>query len=105
MNKFIESDIKTGLQYLKVGIMNALSDIEKGECDNVILGDYVPFSLVVKCAEERGWKEYEGIEHDPIETNGWEVDCWYYMTLPDGKLVYISSCLWKGQATEITVEK
>ena len=31
MNKYIKTDIEQGIQYLKVGIMNALSNIESGE--------------------------------------------------------------------------
>lgn len=85
--------------------MNALAAIEKEECEEITLGEHIPFSLVVECAEERKWKEYEGTEHDIIDTNGWEVDCWYYMTIPNGKMVCISSCLWKGLPTKIEIEK
>ena len=57
MNKYIKSDIEQGLKYLKVGIMNALNDIESGKEKIIILGDYIPFSLIVGCAEEKGWEE------------------------------------------------
>lgn len=101
MNKYIKSDIEQGLQYLKTGIMNALADIESGEEELIVLGDYVPFSLVVECAEERGWKENESQDFD---TNGWECDCWYYMITPNNKKVYIESCLWKGYRTKISID-
>ena len=31
MHKYIKTDIEQGLKYLKVGIMNALANIESGE--------------------------------------------------------------------------
>ena len=97
MNKYIKTDIEQGIQYLKVGIMNALADIESGEKE-IILGNHVPFSLVVECAEQRGWKEDKLKDWD---TNGWECDCWYFMITPNNKLVEIWSSLWKGQKTRI----
>ena len=37
-------------------------------------------------------------------TNGWQVDCWWYMYTPDGrKNVCIESCLWLGQPTKLKV--
>lgn len=101
MNKYIKTDIEQGLKYLKTGIMNALVDIESGEEELIVLGDYVPFSLVVKCAEERGWEKNES---QGFDTNGWECDCWYYMITPNGKKVYIESCLWKGCRTKISID-
>lgn len=99
MNKFIKSDIEQGLQYLKTGIMNALADIESGEKE-IILGDYIPFSLIVKCAEERGWVS------EDFDTNGWEADCWYTMRLPNTEIkVTIYSCLWKGQESAIRIDE
>jgi hypothetical protein len=102
MNKYIKTDIEQGLKYLKTGIMNALADIESGKEDEIILGDYVPFSLVVNCAKQRGWITDEQQSDD--WTNGWEVDCWWYMYTPDGKInVCIESCLWEGQQTTLRV--
>jgi hypothetical protein len=103
MNKYIKTDIEQGVQYLKIGIMNALADIESGEKE-IILGDYIPFSLIVKCAEEREWKSWYNDLSEDFDTNGWEVDCWYYMWTPDNKYAMISSCLWKGQKTSIALE-
>ena len=102
MDKYIKTDIEQGLQYLKTGIMNALADIESGKEDEIILGDYVPFSLVVHCARQRGWTDDEQQSDD--WTNGWEVDCWWYMYTPDGRInVCIESCLWEGQQTTLRV--
>jgi len=102
MNKYIKTDIEQGLKYLKTGIMNALADIESGKEDEIILGDYVPFSLVVHCARQRGWMDDEQQSSD--WTNGWEVDCWWYMYTPNGKInVCIESCLWEGQQTTLRV--
>lgn len=100
MNKYIKTDIVQGLQLLKTGIMNALANIENGDEKEIVLGEYVPFSLVVKCAEERGWKEDE---HNDFDINGWECDCWYYMITPNEKVVMIESCLLKGLDTKISV--
>jgi hypothetical protein len=103
MNKYIKTDIEQGLKYLKTGIMNALADIESGKEDEIILGDYVPFSLVVHCARQRGWTDDENQSCDDW-TNGWEIDCWWYMYTPDGrKNVCIESCLWEGQQTTLRV--
>jgi hypothetical protein len=102
MNKYIKTDIEQGLQYLKTGIMNALADIESGKEDEIILGDYVPFSLVIHCAKQRGWTDDEKQPDD--WTNGWEIDCWWYMYTPDGRInVCIESCLWQGQQTTLRV--
>ena len=104
MNKFIKSDIEQGLQYLKTGIMNALADIESGEKE-IILGDYVPFSLVVKCAEEREWESWTDDLSEDFDTIGWEVDCRYTMRLPNtGVKVTIYSCLWEGQETKLIID-
>ena len=98
MNKYIKTDIEQALILLRAAINNALYDIENGIEDEIILGDHVPFSLVVECAEQRGWKEDEFQDFD---TNGWECDVWYHMITPDNKNIEIWSCLWKGQETRI----
>ena len=98
MNKYIKTDIEQALILLRAAINNALYDIENGIEDEIILGDHVPFSLVVECAEQRGWKEDEFQDFD---TNGWECDVWYQMITPDNKNIEIWSCLWKGQETRI----
>ena len=100
MNKYIKTDLEQGLKYLKAGIMNAMADIESGEEDDITLGRHVPFSLVVECALERGWK---ADEYSDFDTNGWECDCWYYMITPDNKTVMIESCLWEGCPTKLMV--
>lgn len=100
MHKFIESDVHNGLTYLKCAIMNALWDIEEGHETEIVLGKYVPFSLLVECAEQRGWVEDESEDWD---TNGWQCDCWYYMKTPKDQCVLFTSCLWKGQETKIEI--
>ena len=100
MNKFIKTDIEQALILLRTAINNALYDIENGIESEIILGDHVPFSLVVECAEDRGWIRDD--YHD-LDTNGWECDCWYYMLTPNNKSVEIWSCLWKGQKTRIRI--
>ena len=105
MNKYIKTDIEQGLKYLHTGIMNALADIESGNEKEIILGEFVPFSLVVECAEERGWTEMPYHDNDSM-TNGWEHDCWYYMRIPNTEIeVCIESCLWKGQRTKIYINE
>ena len=101
MNKYIKTDIEQGLKYLKTGIMNALADIENGE-QEIILGEHVPFSLVVECAEERGWRPFTDELDNDFDTNGWEIDYWYDMRLPNTEIkVVIAGCLWMGQKTKI----
>jgi hypothetical protein len=91
MNKYIKTDIEQGIQYLKIGIMNAFSDLESGEVDEINLGNFIPFSLIRKCAEERGYQET-----DEFETNGWDCDCWYYVQREHGKRICIEGNLWYG---------
>jgi hypothetical protein len=81
MNKYIKTDIEQGIQYLKVGIMNALSDLENEKEKEIRFGTPIPLQLIIHCAEERGW------ESNPIDdwTNGWEVDYWYRMIHPNRK--------------------
>ena len=98
MNKFIKTDIEQALILLRTAINNALYDIENGTESEIILGDHVPFSLVVECAENRGWIKDDYYDWD---TNGWECDCWYHMITPNNKFIEIWSCLFKGQETRI----
>ena len=102
MTKYIKTDIEQGLQYLKTGIMNALAALENCEEKDIILGSHVPFSLVVECAENIGWIA-DDYNNDDM-TNGWQVDCWYYIWTPNkARYVCIESCLWQGQKTELRV--
>lgn len=100
MNKYIKTDIEQGLQYLKTGIMNALSEIESGELDEIELGDFIPFSLVRKCAEERGYQQIED-----FDTNGWDCDCWLYMQRPNQKAICIEGNLWYGTSKIYITDK
>ena len=81
MNKYIKTDIEQGIQYLKVGIMNALSDLESGKEKEIYFEAPLPLQLIIKCAEERGWED----DHEDDLTNGWEYDYWYRMKSSDGK--------------------
>lgn len=81
MTKYIKTDIEQGIQYLKIGIMNALADIESGEEKEIRFETSLPLPLIIKCAEERGWED----DHEDDWINGWEVDYFYRMIHPDKK--------------------
>ena len=102
MNKYIESDIEQGLKYLKVGVMNALADIESGEEDEISLDGPIALSFIIKCAEERGWKEDPDMDWD--WTNGWEVDYFYYMITPLNKKVGIYGSLLESDNVRLVVD-
>ena len=99
MNKYIKTDIEQGLQYLKLGIMNALADIESGEVDEIELGDFIPFSLVRKCAEERGYQQID------FDINGQECNCWLYMQRSNQKAICIEGNLWYGTSKIYIADK
>ena len=79
MNKYIKTDIEQGIQYLKIGIMNALADLENGEEEIIRFNVPIPLQLIIKCAEERGWED----NHESDWTNGWSIDYWFCMTNPN----------------------
>lgn len=85
MNKYIKTDIEQGIQYLKVGIMNALSDIESGKEKEIRFETSLPLQLIIQCAEERGWED----DHEDDWTNGWGVDYFYRMINPNIKDKYL----------------
>ena len=101
MNKYIKTDIEKGLQYLKIGIMNAFADIESGREKEIQFETDLPLQLIIKCAEERGWEE----DMDDWDwTNGWEVDYWYYMKFPNKNIrLMISGSLLEGN-TELIID-
>ena len=102
MNKYIKSDIEQGLQYLKVGIMNAFADIESGKEKEIQFETDLPLQLIIKCAEERGWEENMD---DWDWTNGWEVDYWYYMKFPNKNIrLMISGSLLEGN-TKLIIDE
>lgn len=104
MNKYIKTDIEQGIQYLKAGIMNALVDLESGEEKGISFETSLPLRLIIKCAEERGWKE----DMDDWDwTNGWEVDYCYRMIHPDikDKCLHIDGSLLCGNTSLIIYEK
>ena len=95
MNKYIKTDIEQGIQYLKTGIMNALADLESGKEKGIRFETDLPLRLIIKCAEERGWKE--DMEDDRDWTNGWQVDYSYYMKFPNKNIrLMISGSLLEG---------
>lgn len=100
MNKYIKTDIEQGLQYLKIGIMNAFADIESGKVDEIYFGYYIPFSLIRKCSEERGYQQTKD-----FETNGWDCDCWYYAHRPNQKTICIEGNLWYGTSRMYIADK
>ena len=100
MNKFIKTDIEQGLQYLKIGIMNAFADIESGREKEIQFETDLPLQLIIKCAEERGWEE----DMDDWDwTNGWEVDYWYYMKLPNKNIRLMISGSLLERSTKLTI--
>lgn len=104
MNKFIKTDIEQGLQYLKTGVMNALADIESGEENEISLNGPIALSFIIKCAEERGWKEDPDMNWDDW-TNGWEVDYWYRMIHPNREdYLSIDGSLLRGNIINIKIE-
>ena len=100
MNALINSDIANAMVLLRAAINNAMDAIEKGEVEKIILGNHVPFSLVVEIAESRGWKDDE--YHNEDMTNGWQVDYWYYMKFPNKNIrLIISGSLLEGNTSLI----
>lgn len=100
-SKFIKTDIEQGLKYLKVGIMNALAEIESGASEDITLDGPIALKLIIDCAEERGWKEDPDMDWD--WTNGWEVDYSYYMITPNNQPVCICGSLLCGNSVSLTV--
>ena len=102
MNRYIKSDITHGIKYLKVGIMNALNDLEIGEEKEINFEAPIPLQLIIKRAEERGWKENMD---DWDWTNGWEIDYWYYMKLSNKNIrLMISGSLLEG-STKLIIDE
>lgn len=100
MNKYIKTDIEQGLKYLKIGIMNALNDLETGEEKEIDFEAPIPLQLIIKCAEERDWKM-----DDWDLTNGLKIDYWYRMSSPNikDKCLCVSGSLLSGN-TSISLE-
>lgn len=101
MNSYIKTDIEQGLQYLKVGVMNTLADIESGEENEIVLNGPIALQFIIDCAKERGWANDPDMDWD--WTNGWEVDYWYHMITPNQKRVVISSALLEGRKVKLRV--
>lgn len=97
MNNLI---IEQGLEFLKIGIMKALVDIESGE-NEVVLNGPISLSLIIQCANERSWIEDPDMDWD--WTNGWEVNYFYYMITPNNKKVGIYGSLLNSTRIEFSV--
>ena len=102
MNKYIKTDIEQGFTFLKIAINNALTDLEEGREKEIRFEAPIPLQLIIKCAEERGWKEdMDGWDW----TNGWQVDYWYYMKFPNKNIrLMISGSLLEGN-TKLIVNR
>ena len=87
MHKYIKTDIEQGLKYLKVGIMNALANIESGEEKKITLNGAISLKLIFNCAKERGWNV--SLVHCNSKDNI------YCIITPDRKLVYIYNSIEK----------
>ena len=104
MNKYIKTDVEQGMTFLKAAIMNALSDLETGVEKEIRFEVSLPLQLIIKCAEERGWKEYME-DHWDYWTNGWQVDYWYYMKFPNKNIcLMISGSLLEGN-TKLIIDE
>lgn len=84
MNKYIKTDIEQAITLLKIAINNALSDLETDKEEEIRFDCDIPLSLIIHCANDRGWKDDP---HDNWDnwTNGWEVDYSYRMVNPNIK--------------------
>lgn len=91
MNKFIETDLHNGKHYLYCGVMNIIADLENEQLTEFNFGDFVPYSILTRALEERGWKW-----EDEFETNGWEIDFWTTWTSPQNKKYTVSGCFVLG---------
>ena len=102
MNKYIKTDIEQGFTFLKIAINNALADLEKGREKEIRFEASIPLQLIIKCAEERGWKE-DMDDWDWI--NGWQVDYSYYMKFSNKNIrLLISGSLLEGN-TKLIIDE
>ena len=91
MNKFIETDLHNGKHYTYCGVMNVIADLENNELTEFNFGDFVPYSILMRALEERGWKW-----ENEFETNGWEIDFWTTWISPQNKKYTVSGCFVLG---------
>ena len=100
MNKYIKTDLDNAAIQMKAAIMNALHDIDTGEEEKKIeLGPYISANLLHECLEEAKWVI------DDWESNGFQVDFWWYVHSPSGKEAMVKGCLYLGQKYEILLWK
>lgn len=51
LKKYIESDIESGISYMRAGLMNALSKVRNKEVEYLEFEKHIPFSLIKECCE------------------------------------------------------
>ena len=82
MNKYIKTDLRDAAISMKVAIMNALNDIDKGEETYINLGKYISHSLFMDCLEEAGWNPEEYLKED--------INMESCLSTPSGKIVIVT---------------
>lgn len=60
MNKYIESDIHSGVVYLKCALMNIIHGLLNGEGTSYYIGNYISYNLFVDCLKELGFNTKYG---------------------------------------------
>lgn len=65
MNKFIETDIISGIKLLTCAVSNILNGLDSMEIDSFKFGPYISSSLVEKCMIDLGWKQDGDIWYSP----------------------------------------
>lgn len=83
MNKYIKTDLRDAAISMKIAIMNALNDIDKGEETYINLGKYISYSLFIDCLEEAEWSP------EKLKTLKEEINMEAMLTSPSGKVVVI----------------
>ena len=92
MNKFKETDFLNGKYYIYCGIMNAIADIEIGNCREFDFGDSVTYALLTKALEERGWECGDQFEID----DKYKLDIWDLWFSPNNEAYSVNGNLLSG---------
>ena len=83
MNKYIKTDLRDSIKLMRVAIMNALNDIDKGEETYINLGKYISHSLFIECLEEAEWSP------EKLKILKEEINMEAMLTSPSGKVIVI----------------
>lgn len=67
MNKYIKYDLEDATTQMRVAIMNALDNINSGECKEISLGKYISGALLLECLEDSKWSNSDS----NLESNEW----------------------------------